>query len=110
MRDERWSLASAVYDRAEERHLSATTHRRRRRDGDGSDADIAGAGEKGLGEGEAAPGPAAAAGIAGADAATTLPRGPEKGRSSRGLRELRKTAIDATAPTARTYSLALQVI
>lgn len=60
--------------------------------------------------GAAASGAAGAAFDGGAEQLVPVRSGGPREGSSRGPRELRKTAIDASAPTARSYSLALQVM
>lgn len=117
VRDEQWYLASALFDQAEARHTSGSAYCRREvsglddRDDRGDDGRHRSIDNANFGE-EDGRGSAAASGRVAAGGAERLPVRPEgggRGDSSRVPRELMKGAIDATAPTARTYSLALQV-
>lgn len=128
MKAERWSFASQLFDDIERRHLSASAAHRdsgghtadtegksmvghrdsvSQEDSD-SNGDRAGAGagaDTGGQVGEGAGGGAnSSQGPAAAPGEERLPRSYD-----RGPREMRKTAIDAMAPTALTYLLALQV-
>lgn len=86
VRDEQWSLASRLFDQAEERHTKGRQDRFRG-EGMGGDNAVEDKSQR----------------LAG------TPGESDVRPYDRGRRELRKTAIDTMAPTALTYRLALQV-
>ncbi|CAM9110996.1 unnamed protein product [Ectocarpus fasciculatus] len=85
VRDEQWSLASRLFDQAEERHTKGRQDRCRG-EGMGGDNAVEDKSQR----------------LAG------TPGESDVRPYDRGRRELRKTAIDTMAPTALTYRLALQ--
>ncbi|CAN0243592.1 unnamed protein product, partial [Ectocarpus sp. 13 AM-2016] len=85
VRDEQWSLASRLFDEAEKRHMSGHHDRGR---GAGASGDIADEDKS--------------------QRLADTPGASDARSYDRGRRELRRTAIDAMAPTALTYRLALQ--
>lgn len=105
---EQWPLASKLFEDIERRHLSAASSCRGSggiEENVGDDGEVNGADTNGADRHVGEDGGAEACKVPpAAPSNKSLPRPYD-----RGLREMRKTAIDAMAPTALTYRLALQV-